>query len=245
MTSAKRAGQGVGMLLVVQLVTGLILPYVLLQPVQANFLDAAAGKAGLVRLCVLMLFVGAAVPVGMAVATWPHVRARSQGLGMWLLGLAVMNFTLQLLENTHWLSMLTVSQAYAAATPADAALFQPLAIVVRAAWKWTHYSHILVAVGWLFVLYWVLLRCAMVPRVLAILGIVTCLSQFIGITLPAFGGYSMPMQTLFGMPLGVATLMLALWLMAKGFNAASPLAAAAAQPVAHTGGTDAGPHGVT
>ena len=226
MTSALRAGRLVGMLLVVQLATGLITPYILLQPVQANFLDTAAGMAGLIRLCVLMLLVGAAVSVGMAVAAWPHVRARSYGLGLWLLALAVINFTLQILENTHWLSMLSVSQAYAAGDAADAALFEPLAVSVRAAWKWTHYSHILVVVGWLFTLYCVLLRCAMVPRVLAIIGMVTCMSQFIGITLPAFAGFSMPFQALFGMPLGVANLMLALWLMAKGFK--EPYATASA-----------------
>ena len=45
MTSAKRTGRLVGLLLIVQLVTGLILPYVLLQPVQANFLETAAGIA--------------------------------------------------------------------------------------------------------------------------------------------------------------------------------------------------------
>lgn len=218
MTSAKSAGRLVGMLLIVQLATGLMVPYILLQPVQANFLDTAAGMADLIRLCVLMLFVGAAVSVGMAVAAWPHVRPRSYGLGLWLLALAVINFTLQLLENTHWLSMLSVSQAYAEAAAADAALFQPLGIVVRAAWKWTHYSHILVVVGWLFTLYCVLFRGAMVPRVLAIIGMVTCMSQFIGITLPVFGGYSMPFPTLFGIPLSVANLMLALWLMAKGFK---------------------------
>jgi hypothetical protein len=188
--------------------------------------------AGLIRLCVLMLFVGAAVSVAMAVVAWPHVRVRSYGLGLWLLALAVINFTLQILENTHWLSMLSVSQAYAEAIPADAGLFQPLGIVVRAVWKWTHFSHILIVVAWLFTLYCVLFRCAMVPRVLAIIGMVTCLSQFIGITLPVFGGYSMPFQMLFGMPLGVANLMLGLWLVAKGFKPTDATSAAGMQRVA-------------
>ncbi len=231
MTSARNAGRLVGVLLVVQLLTGLIVPYVLLQPVQANFLEAAAGSAPLLRACVLALFVGAAVSVAMAIATWPHVRSRSHTLGLWLLVLAVMNFTLQLLENTHWLSMLSLSQAYAAAGAGDSAQFEALAIVVRAAWKWTHYSHILVVVGWLFTLYCVLFRCAMVPRVLAVIGMVACLMQFVGITLPAFGGYRMPMPTLFGMPLGVANLMLALWLLAKGFQSPDEAPAARALPI--------------
>lgn len=218
MTSAKRVGRIIGMLLLVHLATGLIVPYVLLLPLQAGFLETAAGMSSLVRLSVLLLFVGGAVSVGISVAAWPVVRERSYGLGLWLLALSVVNFTLQILENSHWLSMLSVSQAYAEAGAADAKLFQSLRIVVHSAFKWGHYSHILVVVGWLFTLYCLLFRCAMVPRALAAIGMVASVLHFTGITLPAFGGYSMPFPTLLGMPLGLANLVLAVWLMAKGFK---------------------------
>lgn len=221
MTSAKRVGRIIGMLLLVHLATGLIVPYVLLRPLTsppAGFLETAAGMSAQVRLNVLLLFVGGAVSVGISVATWPVVRERSYRLGLWLLALAVVNFMLQIVENSHWLSMLSVSQAYAEAGAADAGIFQSLGIVVRSAWKWAHYSHILVVVGWLFTLYCLLFRCAMVPRALAAIGMVACVLQFTGITLPAFAGYGMPFPELFGMPLGLANLGLAVWLMAKGFN---------------------------
>src|SRR5438094_340182 len=221
MTSAKRIGQVIGVLVLVHLATGLIVPYVLLLPLTtapAGFLATAAGMAAKVRLNVLVLFVGGAIPIGISVAAWPIVRERCGRLGLWLLALAVVNFTMQIIENGHWLTMLSVSQAYAEAGPADAARFQSLGIVVRSAWKWAHYSHILVVVGWLFTLYWLLFRCAMVPRVLAAIGMITSVLQFIGITLPAFGGYRMPYPDLFGMPLGLANLALAVWLMAKGLE---------------------------
>jgi hypothetical protein len=221
MTSAKRVGRIIGMLLLVQLATGLIVPYVLLRPLTsppAGFLETAAGMSAQVRLNVLLLFVGGAVSVGISVSTWPVVRERSYRLGLWLLALAVVNFMLQIVENSHWLSMLSVSQAYAEAGAADAGIFQSLGIVVRSAWKWAHYSHILVVVGWLFTLYCLLFRCAMVPRALAAIGMVACVLQFTGITLPAFAGYGMPFPELFGLPLGLANLGLAVWLMAKGFK---------------------------
>lgn len=221
MTSAKRVGRIIGMLLLVHLATGLIVPYVLLLPLTtlpAGFLETAAGMSAQVRLNVLLLFVGGAVSVGISVAAWPAVRERSYRLGLWLLALAVVNFTLQLVENGHWLSMLSVSQAYAEAGAADAGLFQSLGIVVRSAFKWAHYSHILVVVGWLFTLYCLLFRCAMVPRAVAAIGMVASVLQFTGITLPAFAGYRMPFPELFGMPLGLANLVLAVWLMAKGFK---------------------------
>jgi hypothetical protein len=205
----------------VHLATGLIVPYVLLHPLTtlpAGFLETAAGMAAQVRLNVLLLFVGGAISVGISVATWPIVRGRSLGLGLWLLALSVVNFTLQIVENGHWLSMLSLSQARAEAGPADAELFHSLAIVVRSAWKWAHYSHILVVVGWLFTLYAVLFRCAMVPRALAAIGMAATVLQVLGITLPAFGGYRMPFPELFGMPLGLTNLVLSGWLMTRGFK---------------------------
>ena len=221
MTSTRHIGRIIGMLLLVHLATGLIVPYVLLQPLTkppAGFLDTAAGMSSLVRLNVLLLFLGGAISVGISIAAWPVVRERSYRLGLWLLALALVNFTLQIVENSHWLSMLSVSQAYAAAGTADAGYFQSLGIVVRSAWKWAHYSHILVVVGWVFTLYCLLFRCAMVPRALAAIGMVASVLQFTGITLPAFAGYRMPFPELFGMPLGLANLVMAVWLMAKGFK---------------------------
>ena len=221
MTSAQRVARIIGLLLVVHLATGLIVPYVLLLPLTAppfGFLEAAARMSAMVRLCVLLLFVGGVIPVVISIVAWPVVRERSYRLGLWLLVLAAVNFTLQIIENAQWLQMLSMSQSYAEAGGVDDPLSRSLATMLRAAWKWPHYSHILVVVGWLFSLYYLLFRTGMVPRALAAIGMLTSVSQFIGITLPAFGGYSMPLPTLFGMPLGVANLILAVWLMFKGFK---------------------------
>jgi hypothetical protein len=221
MTQAMTIGRTIGLLVLVHLATGLIVPYVLLQPLTtlpAGFLETAAGMPYRVRLNVLVLFVGGAIPVGIAIAAWPVARLHGRALGLWLLALAVVNMSLQIVENGHWLSMLSLSQAYSQAGVAQAGLFQQLAIVVRASWKWEHYSHIFIVVVWLFVLYAWLHRSALVPRVLARAGMLTAISQFVGITLPVFLDYRMPFPTLFGMPLGLANLALASWLLVKGFR---------------------------
>jgi hypothetical protein len=46
----------------------------------------------------------------------------------------------------------------------------------------------------------------------------TAVLQFVGITLPVFLDYRMPFPTLLGMPLGLANVGLASWLLAKGFE---------------------------
>ena len=220
MTSEKNLGRKIGSLVLVHLATGLITPYVLLQPLTTppGFLEIAAGMEYRVRLNVLVLFLGGAIPVGIAVTLWPIARRFGQALGLWLLILAAVNLSLQIVENGHWLSMLSLSQAYAEAGPTDAALFHGLGIVVRAAWRWEHFAHIFTVVAWLFVLYTWLYRYALVPRALAAFGLVTAVLQFVGITLPVFLDYRMPFPSLFGMPLGLANVALASWLLAKGLR---------------------------
>jgi hypothetical protein len=233
MTTAKSAGRVVGLLLLVQL-TALILPYVLLLPVSARsgaFLESAAPMEGIVRMCVLILFVGGAVSLGISVTAWGTVRERQHRLGLWLLALAVMNFTLQLIENAHWLTLLSISQAYASAGSANPEIFQALGVAAHASFRWAHYSHILIVVAWLFTLYLLFHRSAIVPRPIAALGMGGAFLHFIGITLPAFGGYRMPYPDLFGAPLGIATLIAALWLVAKGFAHEAPRRAQPPPPV--------------
>lgn len=224
MTNPKSVGQTVGLLVLVQLVTGLILPYVLLMPLSTPagaFLDSAAAMAGTVRLSVLMLFLGGAASLGIAVVAWPAVCERQPRLGICLIALAAINFTLQLIENAHWLSLLSMSQAYGAADGAQSGLYPALGLAAHASFRWAHYSHILIVVAWLFTLYLLLYRGALVPRPIAAFGMGAALLHFTGVILPAFGAYPMPYGDLFGMPLGVAGLALSLWLMVKGFARAA------------------------
>jgi hypothetical protein len=227
MVASKSAGQAVGLLLLVQLATGLILPYVLLLPVSTPagaFLDTAADMAGTIRLSVLMLFVGGAASLAIAILAWPAAREAQPRLGLWVVTLAAINFTLQLIENAHWLSLLSISQAFGSADGAHVEMHRALGLAAHATFRWAHYSHILIVVAWLFSLYLLLYRGAMAPRPIALFGMGAALLHFIGITLPAFGGYRMPYGDLFGAPLGLAAMVLALWLMARGFANSSPQA---------------------
>lgn len=237
MTPAQRVGRIVGLLLLVLLPTGLIVPYIALKPLTtapAGFLETAAARDGLVRFSVLLLVLGGTLTVAISAGVWPVLRQHSPRLGLWVLALATANFTLQLVENAHWLTMLSVSHGFAAAGTAGAEAYRPIGVAVRSAWRWAHYAHIFVVVGWFGALYGAFFRAALVPRLLAVAGMATCVLHFIGITLPAFAGFQMPQPMLFGMPLAPATLAVAVWLMARGFPAPPP--PAGSTPPAVTGG---------
>jgi hypothetical protein len=85
-------------------------------------------------------------------------------------------------------------------------------------------------VAWLFTLHAALWRCALAPSGVAVAGMIAAVLQVIGITLPVFAGYRMPFPELFGVPLGLSILTMALWLIVRGFaaGAAATRATAAA-----------------
>ena len=223
MRSPNSVGRRVGLLLLAHLIVGLTTPYIILRPLNSplTFAANAPGNAFRVRLAVMLLFIGGAISVAIAIKVWPIIREYSYALALWLFALAVANFSLQCIENAAWMSLLTLSQNFASATAAQFDMYQLVGAAVRSYWKWVHYTHLLVMVVWMCTLFAVFWRWAMVPRILAVLGVLTCLMQITGITLPQFLDYRAPMGLLMGLPLGFAYLALAVWLLVKGFRAAN------------------------
>ncbi len=221
MRSAKSVGQIIGMLLFVQL-AGLIVPFVLLHPLTRgprDFLANAAGASLQSKLAVFLLFANCALTIGIAIAAWPVFRQYSEAMALWLLAAGVIMFSLQAVDNVHMLSMMSLSQQYAQAGGPDE-LIQTLAAVVGSTRRWAHYSELLVIDAWIFVLYWILYRFALVPRALAAFGLLTVMLHFTGIPLRGFLGYSL--VTLMGVPMAFSHIALALWMMARGFEERLP-----------------------
>ncbi len=180
----ERTGRWVGTLMLLHLALGLIGPYVVLVPMTAppgGFLEKAAAMEIAARVSVLILIVGALIPMLMAVAAWRIWRARSPAFSRWLLTLAGVNLALQLVENAHWLTMLSVSQAHQAAGAEATGAYEVVAIAVLQAFRWAHYGHILVLVSWILVLFAALGGARLLPRWLARLGMAASVVHLMGI----------------------------------------------------------------
>lgn len=221
MQSPKTTGRIIGVLCLTHLITGLMTPYILLQTLAAtkSFAASALANPVQVRLAVMLLFAGGALTIAIAVTAWPVFREYNRALGMWVVALATANFALQCVEIAGYMTMFTFSQEYAKAAAADVALYNAVGVGVRAAWKWAHYSHLLIMVSWMFILFATLWRSGLVPKVLAGLAMLTALMQITGITLPQFIPYPSPAPMAMGVPLAFAYAALSVWLMAKGFSA--------------------------
>jgi uncharacterized protein DUF4386 len=213
-------GRRLGILFLLHLITGLLAPYILLHSLATarSFGETASINSFQVRLAVILLFIGGALTIAIAVTAWPVFRAEARSLAIWVIALATVNFALQCIEIAGYMSMFSFSQEYANAASANITLYDAVWVAVRSAWKWPHYTHLLVMVSWMFVMFLALWRTTLVPKVLAGLAMLTALMQITGITLPQFIPYPSPPAMLMGIPLAFAYAALAVWLIVKGFK---------------------------
>jgi hypothetical protein len=184
--------------------------------VPPGFLVNAAPNATRIGLAVLVGLAAAALSVGVAIVAFPIFRRYSLRMALWLLALSVAGFSLAAVENTAFLSMLSLSQAYMkAGTAADEAVFQSLRGMVGSARNWAHYVNMIVHGSSTFVFYGLLYRFALVPRALGAFGMLAAMMQITAVTMPLFGR---PVVFPLMAPLGFAGFALAAWHLTKGFT---------------------------
>jgi hypothetical protein len=216
MESTNRAGRILGALILAQMVGSFLVNFVLTAPLfgTPGFLESAAANSRQIGFSVLLGLALGASSVAIAITAFPVFRPHSQAMALWLVALAVVSFSLTVVEHMNVMSMVSLSEAYAKAGAAQREQFQALRVVVASARNWAHFVGLIIHGITLFVLYAVLYRFALVPRVLAAFGLVAVLLQITVVARPLFGD---PVVFPLLAPLGLSQLALALWLLIKGF----------------------------
>jgi len=216
MTTATNVGRTVGVLLIAQMIAGYVTNFVLLQPAldPPGFLVNAAPHASRVGSAALLGIVSAAFSLAIAITVLPILRQLSERMALLFLALSVAALSLAVVENAKVMSLLSLSQAYAASNGADSASFQGLRGVVAAARNWAHFSQLIVGGSTFVALFAALYRFALIPRVLAGFALAAAALQIATVARPFFGA-----QVIFPLlaPAGIAYLLSAVWLMVKGF----------------------------
>jgi hypothetical protein len=137
--------------------------------------------------------------------------------------------TLDFVHGGTVMSMLSLSLQYVnEGAAADHRLYQVVGAAVASARRWAHYTQLFAIIaGWLFVFYSSLFRFNLIPRALAVVGLIGIALQLTGVTIRMFMGYSVIGEM--AIPMGPIQLAIALWLIVKGFN--ERLAEPTAEPI--------------
>ena len=215
MTSSKRVGRTIGAALLLQVVLAPPLYFRVLAPVTGrDFLRSAAEHAPEIRIALVLLFALSAATVVAAIAALPIVRRYSERMAFAYLGLGVLGLSTLAAETVASRHMLALSLEYAKAGAAQGVL-RTLGGLARASWIDAHYTNLVVGHGTAFVLYAILLRFGLVPRVLAAAGV---LASLLSTTVVASTLVGLPLPFRLVLPMGVVQVLLILWLLVKGLD---------------------------
>jgi hypothetical protein len=217
MDDAKQVGRIVGALLLAKLIAGPIENFTLMGPIVAKpdgFLVNAAAHPLNLPFAVMLSFVLCLATLAIMAVSYPLFRRHAPQLALWFVALSIIGVATSLVENITMMSMQSLSLAYTAAVGASPELYQGLKGVVGAARNWAHYTNLLVGGCGLFVMFLLLYRARLVPRLLAGFGLATALLQMYSIGRPFFGA---PVMFELLMPMGLTFLATSGWLLWKGF----------------------------
>jgi hypothetical protein len=216
MGTARRASRVTGSLIILQMVGSGLVNFALSGPflVEPGFLASAAAHWQQIGVSVFLGLVTGGIFVGIAVTTFPIFRQYSQAMALWFITLAVVSLAIVVVEQIDVMSMVSLSEAYAKASPVARDQFEGSGVVAASARDWAHLLGRIADGSALFVFYALLYRFALVPRALAAFGLVAVMLQLTGLAMPFFGrDVVFPLLA----PLGLTQLLLALWLIIKGF----------------------------
>ena len=215
MPSAKRLGRTIGLALLVQ---GVLTPPVyaaLLPPVTApTFLATAAAHATSIRAALVLSLILSTITLGVALAVLPIARQHSERLAIGYVAVTALGMATMAAETIAFRNLLALSLEYAKpAAPRE--LLQSIGAVAYSTAIQTHFTNLLTGHGSLLLLYVILFRLALVPRVLAIAGVIAGVIGIADVAQPLLGSH---FSFFWVLPAGLCLFALIARLVVKGLD---------------------------
>jgi hypothetical protein len=231
MNPNRRIAVAAGVLFIVATVADLISRVAFVQPILSAPVDLTKISANedQVLLGALFLFIGAVAAPGIAVALYPVLRKHNEGLAIGSVGFRLIEGALYLGIVVCLLMLVTLSQESAkAGAPAPSAFGVPAALLMAARDSLGEVAVLAFGLGALMY-YWVFYQSRLVPRWLSAWGLVAIALVMVSgvLVMLRLTEPMSPLQLVLALPIFLQEMVLAVWLIAKGFNP-SPIAAESA-----------------
>jgi hypothetical protein len=234
MDTHRRNAVVAGVLLIIATVADVISRVVFVQPILSapDSLTNISANEGSVLLGAVLLLVGAAAAAGIAIALYPVLRHHGEGPALGSVGFRLIEGGLYVAIAVCLLVLVTLSQEAANAEAMTASAYAvPGALLMAAHDSLAEVAVLAFGLGALLY-YWVFYRSRLIPRWLWAWGLVAIALVMVSGLLVMLR-LTEPMSTTqvaLALPIAVQEMVLAVWLIAKGFNPA----AVAAEPANET-----------
>ncbi len=212
----------VGVLFIIGTVAGLLsVAFSGFIPDDPDYLVNVSANSTQVITGALLEFIMAIAIASIAIWAYPVLKKHSEGLALGYVGFRLIEGILLIIATLSMLSLLTLSQEFVKAGAPDASYFQTSGQLLLAARDWAGHglASVVFPLGALM-FYYLLYRTKLIPRWLSgwgFLGAVLTLAGALFGLLNNSLGFSTT-SIIFEAPLGVNEIVLAVWLIVKGFS---------------------------
>ena len=185
-----------------------------------DFFQNVYEEDGKVILGILFEFVNAFACVGIGISIFPVFKKCRLSIAVGYVCFRTIESTLALVASISLLSLLTVSREYARTGNLLSSGFVSLGTWLLSAHDWTFFMVLIAFNLGALMLYYLLYRARLVPRFISIWGLGGALLLIAANLLKLFGhiGFDSSIFTFLSLPIALNEMVLAVWLVAKGFN---------------------------
>jgi hypothetical protein len=200
-----------------------ILSFLFLGPVTAsNYLVSISENAGLVGTGAFLLLIGGACASGIAISLYPVLKKSDPVLALGAVGFRISEGVLRFVSVSFLFGMITLSQLFVKAGAPDPSYFQTLGTLLIAGRNWVGGgvgSLLAFSIG-CSLYYIIFYRTKLVPRWISLWGLVTGFSGIVSCALVSAGVIAPvgTVQIIMIIPMLPQEIVLAVWLIVKGFN---------------------------
>ena len=197
-----------------------------LAPVRdSDFLVVVAAHRAQVGTGALLGLVAALASTGIAVALYPVLRRSSEGLAIGAVAFRVVEGVLAIVGVTALVSLLSVSEQFVEAGGVDRASYAATGQALLAVQHWVADVGSVIAFSLGGLLYYLAFyRTRLIPRWLSGWGVIGVTALAVSAVLVVYGviGPLSTTQIIIAVPIAVQEMVLAVWLIVKGFNTIHP-----------------------
>lgn len=222
MNSNKKSAKIVGVLFILAAVTAII-GLLLYDPILngPDYLMRGSEHANQVILGALMELILVVSAVGTATTMFPILRKYNETMALWHVCFRFLEAVIITIGVISVLSLLTLSREFVAAGAPDTASFQASGTLLKAVHDWTFLLGPLFMLGINTMMYsYIFYKSKLVPRFIPILGMTGATLVFICALLVMFGVIQQVSVwgAILAVPIFANEMILAVWLIVKGFN---------------------------
>ena len=225
MNSDRKTARIVGVLFITATVAAVLGTVVFIGPIlnAPDYLTNIAANENRLLIGVLFELITAVAVAGTGIALFPIFREHNEALALGYAGGRLIEGVFIVVTAIGALSLLTLSREYVAGVP-DVSSFQTLGTVLLAERDWNFLigPNTLFSLNALIVSY-LLYQSRLVPRFLSVWGLIGAPLILAASLLRVFGVITLfsPIAVLLALPIALNEMVLAVWLIVKGFNSSA------------------------